>query len=189
MEKDLKATLFILFERHNIKSTVLDLKWKRAGSYFLFSQVIGDPLTPGPPEVPLQPPSPFLIVANKFLGGELKLKITKHENKNQNRLIGMFKLPLKIKVVAMVTLDIFLHLHSLQAQWSSMSGARGTRWDGTPWTSSPPPDWADSGTASLTGVRVTLLSTQSQMDIFRTDPDLRLLLSRGSWILFWPLSS
>ena len=56
----------------------------------MFSQVIGDPLTPGPPEVPLQPPSPFLIVANKFLGGELKLKIAKHENKNQNRLIGMF---------------------------------------------------------------------------------------------------
>ena len=38
-------------------------------------QIIGDPLTPGPPEVPLQPPSPFLIVANKFLGGEFIISL------------------------------------------------------------------------------------------------------------------
>merc|ERR550532_2016511 len=38
-------------------------------------KVIGDPLTPGPPEVPLQPPSPFLIVANKFLGGPVILNV------------------------------------------------------------------------------------------------------------------
>ena len=53
---------------------------------------------------------------------------------------------------------IFSNLPFFQVRWSSMWGARGTRWDGTLWTSSPPPDWADSGTASLTGVRVTLLN-------------------------------
>ena len=44
-----------------------------------------------------------------------------------------------------------------------MSGASGTRWGGTPWTSSPPPDWAGSGTASLTGVRVFLLNLSASL--------------------------
>ena len=36
--------------------------------FFCF-QIKEDDLSPGP-EGPLQPPSPFLIVANKFMGGE-----------------------------------------------------------------------------------------------------------------------
>lgn len=34
-------------------------------------QIKEEDLSPGP-EGPLQPPSPFLIVANKFMGGELR---------------------------------------------------------------------------------------------------------------------
>ena len=34
-------------------------------------QIKEEDLSPGP-EGPLQPPSPFLIVANKFIGGELR---------------------------------------------------------------------------------------------------------------------
>ena len=39
-----------------------------------------------------------------------------------------------------------------EGRWSWMSEGRGTRWGGTRWTNSPPPDWGDWGTASLTEV-------------------------------------
>ena len=43
----------------------------------------------------------------------------------------------------------------------SMWAGRGTRWGGTRWTSSPPPDWADWDTVSPTEVRRTQVIIES----------------------------
>ena len=69
-------------------------------------------LTPSP-DGPIHPPSPFLIVANKFMGGPVILNV------GGKRLKVGF--PMKI----------------LTQKFADM------KFGGTHWTSSQPPDWVD----------------------------------------------
>ena len=69
------------------------------------------------------------------------------------------------------------------------------RWDGTPWTSSRPQDWADSGTASRTEVTkhcsvlfcTVLYCTVLYVMHCRTPADLRLLLPGWPGVFLRPL--